>query len=65
MKIKINPKTVSSGIISSLLKEKLATNFNKHDVKPGVSLVDIAKKVVAKRFPSEGEKEPETDALET
>lgn len=59
MKIKINPNTVSSGIISSLLKEKMEFNQKKHDVKPGVSLLDIAKKVVAKKFPTEGEKESE------
>jgi len=34
-------------------------NQKKHDVKPGVSLLDIAKKVVAKKFPTEGEKESE------
>ncbi len=59
MKIKINPNTVSSGIISSLLKEKMEFNQKKDDVKPGVSLLDIAKKVVAKKFPTEGEKESE------
>lgn len=57
MKIKINPKSVSSGIISSLLREKLQTNLQKHNVKQGVSLVDIANKVVAKRFPKEEVKE--------
>lgn len=60
MKIKINPKSVSSGIISSLIREKLETNTKKHNVKEGVSLLDIAKKVVAKRYPTEEEKESET-----
>lgn len=49
MKLKINPKTISSGIITSLIKERLSAT--KGQVKEGVNLVDIAKKLVAKRFP--------------
>lgn len=58
-KIKLNPKSVDSNIISALISEKLGATDKNSNVKQGVSLADIATKLVAKKFPKKDEETTE------
>lgn len=53
MKLKIDPKYTKSGVVSSLIKDRIVDS----KAKDGVNLADIASKLVDKRFNSEKSEE--------
>ncbi len=53
MKLKIDPKYTKSGVVSSLIKDRLVDAKANSKVHAGVNLADIASKLVEKRFNSE------------